>query len=48
MVDYHKERGGLPLHDAVDGKKLATTEIKTQVPNIWAKECIVDNCVCVI
>ena len=26
----------------------ATTDIKTQVPSIWAKGCMLDNCDCII
>ena len=34
----HLEKGGMPLHDAVgvNCKNWATTEIKAQVPSIWA------------
>ena len=32
LVDYHLERGGLPLHDAV-----GETVKKAQVSGIWAK-----------
>ena len=42
---YHLERGG------INCKQGATTEnqkIKAQVSSIWAKECISDDCVCVI
>ena len=45
LVDYHMERGGMPLHDAVMGAQLLRT--KVQVLNLWAMGCMVDNCVCV-
>ena len=40
--DYHMERGGMPLHDAVgiNCKKGATTEHQTQLSSIWANGCI--------
>ena len=39
---YHMERGGMPLHDAVEinCKNGATTENLAQVSSIWAKGCI--------
>ena len=47
---YHRERGGIQLHEAVGVtcKKDATTDIKAQVPSIWAKELVLDNCACVV
>ena len=40
----------MTLHDAVgiNCKKGETTKIKAQVSSIWAKECMFDDCVCVI
>ena len=39
LIDYHSERGGMPLHDAVrvNNKRGATTDIKAQVPSIYTK-----------
>ena len=47
---YHLERGGMPLQDAVGVhcKRKQLLKIKTQVPSIWAKVCMFDDCVCVI
>ena len=47
---YHLEIGGMPLHDAVEVKSKinVTTDIEAQVPSIWAKGCMLDNCACVI
>ena len=45
--DYHLDRGGMPLHDAVgiNCKKGATTE--NQGSGLWAKGCILMIvCVC--
>ena len=46
----HLERGGMPLHDGVgiNCEKGATTEVKSQEPSIWAKGCMVGDCLCVI
>ena len=51
LVDYHLERGGIPLHDAVgesvNGAQLL--KIKAEVLCIWAKGvCVFDDCVCKI
>ena len=45
----HPERGGMPRHDAVgvNSKYGETTDFKTQVPSIWIKGCMLDNCKCV-
>ena len=45
----HLERGGMPFYHGVgiNCKKDATTEVKTQEPSIWAKGCMVGDCVCV-
>ena len=48
---YHLERGRMPLHDAVgiNCKNGATIlKIKALVSSIWAKECMFDDCMCVI
>ena len=47
---YHLERGGVPLHDAVgiNCKKGANTENQGAVSSIWAKGCMLDDCVCII
>ena len=39
LVAYRRYMGGMPLHDGVglNCEKGATTEIKVQVPGIWAK-----------
>ena len=47
LVAYHLERSGMPLHDAVVvncKNGCVTTEIKAQVPGIWAKGCKLRNC----
>ena len=46
---YHLERGGMPLHDAVgiNWKRAQLLKIKALVSSIWAKGCMIDNCVCV-
>ena len=46
---YHLERAGMPLHDAVgvNGKNGATTGIQDTGVNIWAKGCVLDDCVSV-
>ena len=38
----------MPLHDVVgvNCNKGATTEIKVQVSSIWAKGCMLDDCMC--
>ena len=38
LVDYHLERGEMPLHGAVgvNCKRGATKKIKAHVPGIWA------------
>ena len=47
---YHMERGGMPLHDVVgiNCEKGATSEIKTQLSSIWAKECMLMTVCCVL
>ena len=41
LVDYHLERDGMPLHDAVAvNRKRVALKIKAQVPSIWAKGCV--------
>ena len=39
----------MPLHDAVgvNCKMAQLLKIKTQVLSIWAKGCMLDDCVCV-
>ena len=46
----HLERGGMLLHEGVgiNCEKGETTEVKVQEPSIWAKECMVGDCVSVI
>ena len=48
VMAYHMERGGMPIHDAVEVncKKSSTTCIKAQVPSIWVKGCMLHNCAC--
>ena len=51
MLDYHLERGGMPLHDAVRinfVKRERLLKIKAQMLSMWAKGCMLDDCVCVI
>ena len=45
----HLESSWLPFNDGVgiNCKKGATTEIKAQEPSIWAKGCMLDDCMCV-
>ena len=47
---YHLERVGMPLHDLVriNCKKSETTDIKEQVPSMWAKGCMLENYACII
>ena len=42
LVDYHLERGGMPLHDAVvvNVKRGQLLKIEAQVPGIWDKGCV--------
>ena len=49
-MDYHRERGGMSLHDEVQVhcRKGSTTGIKGLVPSIWAKVCMLVNYACVI
>ena len=44
------ERGEMSLHNTsgVNCKKGETTDIKAQVPSIWAKGRMLDTCLCVI
>ena len=46
---YHLERGGIPLHNAVGEtvKKEQLLKIKVQVSSIWARGCMLNDCVCV-
>ena len=46
----HLESGGMPLRDGVVINCIqgATTEIKSQEPNIWAKGCMMGDCASVI
>ena len=46
---YHLKRGVMPLFYVVlvKCKQIRTTEIKAQVHSIWAKRCILDNCMCI-
>ena len=46
LVVYHREWGGIPLHDTVgvNCETGATTDIKAQVPSLWAMWCMLDNC----
>ena len=50
VVDYHLERGGMPLYDdvGVTVKRAQLLKIKAQVPSIWTKGCVLDNYMCVI
>ena len=50
LVAYHPKRCGMPLYDAigVNCEKGATTDIKAQVPSMWAQGCMLDNCAWVI
>ena len=47
---HHPERDGMPLHDAVgiNVKMAQLLKIKRQMPSIWAKGCVLDDCMCVI
>ena len=50
-MDYHLERGGMPLHKeaGVNCKNCTTIlKIKEQVLSIWGMGYILDNCVLVI
>ena len=48
--DYHLEKSGMPLYDAVEikYKNGTTTENQASGVSIWAKECMLDDCVCII
>ena len=50
MVAYHLKMGRTLLHDVVgiNSEKGATTDIKSEVPSIWAKVCMLDSWGCVI
>ena len=50
LVDYHLERSGMPLHDVVGVKckSGATTKNHGAVAGLWAKGCVLDDCVSVI
>ena len=50
LVAYHLERSGMPLHGAVgiNDKTGATTDIKAQLPRIWDKRRMFDDCARVI
>ena len=47
---YHLERGGMPLYDVVgiNCKLVQLLKIKVQVSSICAKQCMLEDCVCVI
>ena len=47
LVAYHLERGGMSLQDAVgvNCKMEQLLRFLEQVPSIWAKACIFNNCV---
>ena len=47
---YHVERGGMPLHDAVEinCKKGATTENQDEAVKYMAQGVYLDDCVCVL
>ena len=55
-MDYHLESGGMALHDTVGVNSTTETtklnylklKINAQVPGIWAKGCVFDDCVRVI
>ena len=46
LVAHLFETGGIELHDAVgvNSNKEATTDIKLQVPGVWDKERMLDDC----
>ena len=50
LVDFHLEGDRMPLHDVVgvNYQKSALLKIKAQVPGIWAKGCVLCDCVGVI
>ena len=50
LVAYHRETGGMALHDALSEnfKQSSTIDIKAQVPSTLAKGCLFLHCVCVI
>ena len=50
LLAYHLERDGMTVHDAfgVNCGKYATADVKGQLPNIWAKGCMLINCAFVI
>ena len=46
LVDYHMERGGMPLHDVVGVNcTRGTTENQGAGTSIWAKGWVFDDCV---
>ena len=47
--DYHLQRGGMPLHDAVgiNCQKGATTDFKAEMSSVWANGCVL-MIVCVL
>ena len=47
---YHKEKGGMPLHDAVGETVIRAQllKIKAHVSSILAKGVYLDDCVCVL
>ena len=47
LVAYRPDKGGMSLHDAVgvDCKIEQLLKFMEQVPSIWARACILDNCV---
>ena len=49
-VDYHLERGGMPLYNevGVNCKRAQLLKIKEQVLGIWAKGCVFEDRVSVI
>ena len=43
-------KGGMPLHDVVGVltvKRAQLQKLNVQVSSIWAKGCMLDNCVCI-
>ena len=47
LMDYHLARGWMPLREAVEVncKSSQLLQVKMQVPGIWAKGCLFDDCV---